>query len=269
MIGQEKKTIALNWMEVSRIIRESLCSILGHYLNCNASAEDDNYWAVRFQNYRMPLAELYKLFDAVDADEEMRVESTPIPSDKATSVGSFGKDLANELLLRYLGYGWEYQFCDEQTLWLIGITDKAKIRRDPELEIAGKKLWIEELRSREELMDYLCEHGPNQSNLMSFGREYMEQYQSNLCWLYPIPYGDHLGIYLVLVKEGLLGIPYDDADKVDYELFCLEDVKLFETAQEILQLIWNWDCFDAELRQAMSGMLHYLRKKEALDEKEV
>ena len=262
MTGQEKKTIVLNWLEVSRIMRESLYSILGKYLKCCATSDDECFWAVRFINYRMPLEELYRLLDAVNADEEMCMESVPLSSEKVTSVQSFGKDLADELLRRYLDCSWEHQICDEQSLWLIGVTERKKPFQEPVLDVGGKKLLLEQLKSKEELINYLCEHGPDHTNLLEFSKEYMEKYQSNLCWLYPIPYEKHLGIYLVLVKEGLLGIPYDDADKVDYELFCLDDVKLFETAQEVLQLIWNWECFDVGLRQAMFGMLRFLQSKE-------
>ena len=81
------------------------------------------------------------------------------------------------------------------------------------IKINGAELDMEELRSRQELMAYFNENGPTHSALMDFCEEYREKYGNELCWSYPISDGKHLGTFLVLVKEGILSLPYDDADK--------------------------------------------------------
>ena len=131
------------------------------------------------------------------------------------------------------------------------------------IEIDGQPVLFEKLKSRTELMAYLQENGATHSGLMDFCEEYREKYKNELCWPYPISDGKHLGTFLVLVKEGILSLPYDEAEKEEYELFCTEDACLFRTAEEMEVFIQDWHSFDSDLRQAMSAMKRYLEKEEA------
>lgn len=88
-------------------------------------------------------------------------------------------------------------------------------------------------------------------------------YQNELCWHYPTTDELHLGTFLLLVKEGVLSLPFNEVDSVDYELFCLEDACLCDAASIDL-LIADWYCFDSDLRHAMEGMRRYYEKKEAV-----
>ena len=45
---------------------------------------------------------------------------------------------------------------------------------------------------------------------------------------------------MVLVKEGVLYVPYDDADKVSCELFCLEGIKLVD-ADDVFDMERNFE----------------------------
>ena len=101
--------------------------------------------------------------------------------------------------------------------------------------------------------------------LMDICGEYMEKYQNELCWHYPTTDELHLGTFLLLVKEGVLSLPFNEVDSVDYELFCLEDACLCDAAS-INLLIADWYCFDADLRHAMEGMQRYYEKKEGQNE---
>ena len=92
---------------------------------------------------------------------------------------------------------------------------------------------------------------------MDFCDPYREKYHNDICWPYPISDGKHLGTFLVPVKEGILSIPYDDADKVDYEIFCLDDIRMFDISA-LETLIDDWDNFSTELRSAMLGMKAFL-----------
>ena len=99
--------------------------------------------------------------------------------------------------------------------------------------------------------------------LMDICEEYLEKYQNELCWCYPTTDELHLGTFLLLVKEGVLSLPFNEVDSVDYELFCLEDACLCDAAS-INLLIADWYRFDSDLRHAMEGMRRYYEKKEAV-----
>ena len=122
---------------------------------------------------------------------------------------------------------------------------------------------MDELKSRQELLDYLQENGPTHSALMDFCEEYREQYGNELCWPYPISEGKHLGTFLVLVREGVLSLPYDDADKVDYELFCIDDMRMFQDYADMEIFMDDWKLFHEDLMAAMTGMKNYLYEQEA------
>ncbi len=130
------------------------------------------------------------------------------------------------------------------------------------IKIGDLTLNLEELRSRQELLDYFNEHGPTHSALMDFCEEYREKYGNELCWPYPISDGKHLGTFFVLVREGVLSLPYDDADKVDYELFCMDDVALFKDYADMEIFMDDWKLFHNDLMQAMTAMRDYLYNQE-------
>lgn len=131
-----------------------------------------------------------------------------------------------------------------------------------EIKIGNMKLNMEELKSRQELLDYFQENGPTHTALMDFCEEYREKYGNELCWAYPISDGKHLGTFLVLVKEGILSLPYDDADKVDYELFCTDDMAMFEDYADMDIFMDDWNLFHNDLLQAMTAMRNYLYEQE-------
>lgn len=130
------------------------------------------------------------------------------------------------------------------------------------IKIGSLELDLAELKSRQELLDYFHEYGANHSTLMDFCEEYMDKYGNELCWPYPISEGKHLGTFLVLVKEGILSLPYDDADKVDYELFCIDDMMLFRDYADMEIFMDDWKLFHDDLMAAMTGMRNYLYEQE-------
>lgn len=130
------------------------------------------------------------------------------------------------------------------------------------IKIGNTLIDFERLKSRQELMDYFSENGPTHSALMDFCEEYRDEYGNELCWAYPISDGKHLGTFLVLVKEGVLSLPYDDADKVDYELFCVDDAVMFQDYADMDIFMDNWKMFHDDLMQAMSTMREFLYGQE-------
>lgn len=130
------------------------------------------------------------------------------------------------------------------------------------IKIGDLTLNLEDLRSRQELLDYFNENGPTHSALMDFCEEYREKYGNELCWPYPISDGKHLGTFFVLVREGVLSLPYDDADKVDYELFCMDDAAMFQDYADMEIFMDDWKLFHNDLMQAMTSMRDYLYNQE-------
>lgn len=100
-------------------------------------------------------------------------------------------------------------------------------------------------------------------NLMQHMRELIDRIKAADVAYYPTTDELHLGTFLLLVKEGVLSLPFNEVDSVDYELFCLEDACLCDAAS-INLLIADWYRFDSDLRHAMEGMRRYYEKREVI-----
>ena len=70
---------------------------------------------------------------------------------------------------------------------------------------------------------------------------------------------------MVLVKEGILSLPYDSADETDYEQFCLDDVCMFNI-ESLRVFMEDWKSFNTDLENAMHSMKLYLTKRSCVDE---
>lgn len=165
------------------------------------------------------------------------------------------------LLRRNLGYAWECLHLAEDSFWILGVKDTPET--DDFIKIGSQRFSLDELKSRQEVLEHLRENGASHRALMDICGEYMEKYQNELCWYYPTTDELHLGTFLLLVKEGVLSLPFNEVDSVDYERFCLEDACLCDAAS-INLLIADWYRFDSDLRHAMEGMRRYYEKKEAV-----
>ena len=136
------------------------------------------------------------------------------------------------------------------------------------MRIGDTLIDFEKLKSRRELMEYFNENGPTHTALMEFCEEYRDAYGNELCWPYPISDGKHLGTFFVLVREGILSLPYDDADKVDYELFCMDDAVMFHDYADMDIFMDDWKLFHEDLFQAMTAMRDFLYRQEATSDDE-
>ena len=117
------------------------------------------------------------------------------------------------------------------------------------------------LKSKEELIAQFEENGAIHSSLMDFCEEYLERYHNELCWNYPITDELQLGMFFVLVSEGVFCIPYDEADDMVYETFCIEDAKMLD-ADSLDNFISDWYRYDRDLKNAMYAMQTYLHRRE-------
>lgn len=70
-----------------------------------------------------------------------------------------------------------------------------------------------------------------------------------------------LGEYLILVREGVLSLPYTGFEDNDNAIFELDAAALLRPKQ-LMQLVTDWQSFSSDLVHAMTDMGEYLRKKE-------
>ena len=63
-----------------------------------------------------------------------------------------------------------------------------------------------------------------------------------------------------------MSLPYDDADKVDYELFCVDDAVMFRDYADMDIFIDDWNLFHTDLLQAMEAMRDYLYNEEVAED---
>lgn len=247
---EDKIAAQLSWADVTRLVAGEICKILGKQIRCTAFPDDSSYWAVQFEGYAMPLSEVWRLLEVTEGTEDDRRDS--LPEDNSVTVKSIGKDLSTRLLNNAMGYQWEAELIAEDTLWLLG-EKKSQPERKIIFALNNLNIDLNSLKSRQELISYFNENGPTHSALMDFCEDYRNKYHNELCWPYPISDGKHLGTFLVLVREGVLSLPYDDADKVDYELFCMDDICMLDAAS-MGEFMESWRLFDDELWAAMEAL---------------
>lgn len=262
MFGVEVRTKKLSWQEVTEALSAQIVEILQEPLDCVAGLDDEAYWDVRFQKPGLSLAQIHVLLDCADADEEMRIESLPCPAERETHSTSIGMRLSEALLKRHLQTDWGSMMIREEGLYLIGLKELLKTPKEPVLQLGDKTIPFSALKPKEALIDYLEENGASHTSLMDFCAAYLERFGNELCWPYPISDGMHQGTLLILVREGILSLPYDETDKEDYELFCLEDAAMFRSSGEMQNFIDDWRTFELDLKQAMYAMFRYLKEQE-------
>ena len=95
------KAFKLPWNTVSHLIGLEVSKILG----------------------RIPLSELYKLMETVNADEKARDESLPESTRTQSSAKEVGLGVAELLLSRHLGVNWTAFYLDKQHLWLLNVKE--------------------------------------------------------------------------------------------------------------------------------------------------
>lgn len=254
----EVKTIMLPWPQVSDILSECATKHLGHEIICKAIEEGDDYWCCQLQEYKMPLPELCTLmhFSGLPAKDW----DDTLPDEGGSTVDGFGMLFCDYLISHHLGLGWKYRVIGKEGLWLVDVSDKVEHKPEPAL-IDGKEVPFEELKSKDELFNFFEEGSCTHAGLMEFCEDYKKRYDTDLCWPYPIAGDNHLGTFLVLVREGVLCLPYDGFDGESYEFFNLEGAKLL-TAKQIAELSKHWKTFSNGLIHAMTDMEEYLSKNE-------
>ena len=123
MMYETVKAFKLPWNTVSHLVGLEVSKILGRNIVCKANMDDHDYWAAQFVDERIPLSELYKLMETVNADEKARNESLPESTRTQSSAKEVGLGVAELLLSRHLGVNWTAFYLDKQHLWLLDVKE--------------------------------------------------------------------------------------------------------------------------------------------------
>ncbi len=119
----EVKAIKLSWDEVSEKLQTEIEAILERKLRCIAKPDDDYYWCIGFPEGRIPLSEIFKILESLNASEYERLDSVPPESEHAVDVSCLGMSASELLLRRFLGYQWETTHIEKDVLWVLGEKD--------------------------------------------------------------------------------------------------------------------------------------------------
>ncbi len=122
-------------------------------------------------------------------------------------------------------------------------------------------MYCETLKTKQQLIDFLTENPPNERSLAEFCHTNCERYGKSLYWHFPFGDTEHLGAYIVLVREGVLYLPYNQADSSNFEVFCLEDIS-FISAKEAHSMMVDYENNAQAFRWAFDSIMKYLIDKE-------
>lgn len=189
----------------------------------------------------------------------MKIWPSNEPEESGEADG-FGMRFCEHLISHQLGLGWKYRIIGEDGLWLVDVSEKQEHQSEPAL-IDGIEVNFEKLKSKDELFNFWGEGSCTHASLMEFCEDYKKSYGNDLCWLYPVAGDSCMGEYLILVREGVISLPYTGFGDDSNAIFDLNAASLLRPEQ-LTQLAADWQCFSSDLIHAMSDMEEYLRKKE-------
>ena len=169
------KVIKLTWSEVAEMVRTELRKIIGRDVFCVAKSDDDTYWDISFPLERLPLSDLHRILEALDATDSQRDLSLPPEEDHADSVSSLSMTVSQLLLRRNLGYDWECLHLAEDSFWILGVKDAPET--NDFIKIGSQRFPLGELKSRQEVLDYLRENGASHTALMDICEKYNLDYE--------------------------------------------------------------------------------------------
>lgn len=100
------------------MVRAELRKIIDRDVFCVAKSDDDTYWDISFPLERLPLSDLHRILEALDATDSQRDLSLPPEEEHADSVSSLSMTVSQLLLRRNLGYDWECLHLAEDSFWI-------------------------------------------------------------------------------------------------------------------------------------------------------
>ena len=128
------------------------------------------------------------------------------------------------------------------------------------MNIRGVNIDPDKLLSKDELLKILHDNGEHDRGLSHVRERYQAEFGNELIWRYPITDGMHMGTFIVVIKEGFISLPFDEADSENYEVLVLDDAAMFDDdAMDVF--ITDWRSFSEDLLSAMFDMLRILRTR--------
>ena len=251
------QTLKLGWEEVGTLIGSVISVVLKREVTCRAALDDYNYWTVSDTAGRFSHDDLDILLDYVEASREIREITFHGDSDTTMALDM---GLSQALLKKKLNTSWEQELITEDGLWLVGI-DPEHLNYAGTITIEGKIISMDALLPMDELVEQLFDAGGSEADLSDVCDRYVKQFGNQLFWSYPISNGEYNGVCFVLVREGILCLPYDVIDREEYEFFERDGVRLL-SAEEMGYFISEWKRASRELEEVMDSFMNYLKERE-------
>lgn len=251
----------LNWGEAAYHLGKFISEILKREVHCCAIPDGtEQYWGLNAVNTTFSLEDFKILLAYVRADEETYNEAMP---DDSKDSKSLGQRLSEALLEKMIGSSWEHLSVTEDGIWLIGI-DRENIII-PEISsdilmIDNAAVEMRRLLPKADLIEKLQKADCSCSSLSELCNQYVKLFGNELYWQYPITDGEHYGVYLILVREGILSIPYSNVDSLD-EKFCMDKAKLCDM-RDMSNYLSNWKQFSGYTSKILDTMVRFLYKRE-------
>ena len=259
MDNKIKNALLLTWGEVSFYIGQKVSDIVGRKIICHSRYEDAYYWGVAATNDTLSVQELKDILCYVNASKEMYDETLPSDSDSSKS---FGMCLSEKLLEKCIDSSWEHLSFSDCGLWLVGVNPE--VVNLPEMN--PDTIYVEDcfvdttkLISKDELMKYLEDTDGMGSDLDEICQKNLLEFDTKLYWHCPLPSKHHEGYYFVLVREGVLSLPYNHVYDRDEEL-ALGDARLFDS-REIFRVKCEWDDFGYTTSRILDSLARHQMKR--------
>ena len=250
-------SLKLELGKVSYYIQKIMSEVLERQIVCATKVECNDYWGICVVNGRVSLSEIRKLLSFVNADDRTVEETMP---EDAKSVYSLGMLLSSKLLQKALNASWKEEYVTEKAIWLIDV-DYIVLSNtgiDPNIcFVCNRAVDTSDLISQQDIKSKLETDGADYNTLVNICEEHQKKYGDHLFWRYPISDGEHTGVYFVLVKEGVLALPYNSVDNDCFEWFVLSDAKLCSQL-DINDYIAEWEEYSQRLKKQMEDFKSYL-----------
>jgi len=129
------------------------------------------------------------------------------------------------------------------------------------MKLVGIEIDRSKLMTKSELLAFLMKNGESDRALSVIRERYYETFGNELIWHYPISDGKHRAVFVVIVQEGFVSLPYDVVDKEDYEILELDSVTMFD-AETLKFFIDDFKLFSDDLLAAIVDMLSVEQPKQ-------
>lgn len=250
-------SLKLELGKVSYYLQKLISEVLERKIVCATKVESNDYWGIVIVNNKLSLSDLRKLLSYVNADDKT-VEGTMPEDSKSTRY--LGMLLSSKLLKKALNASWQEEYVTEKALWLIDVDYIVLSNTEIDSNICfvgNTAVDTSDLLSQQDLKYRLETEDADYNTLINICEEHQKKYGDFLFWKYPISDGEHSGVYFVLVKEGVMAIPYNSVDNDCFEWFVLSDIKLCSHL-DMIDFISEWEEYSNRLENQMASFKDFL-----------